>query len=439
MYKPVNVVEVMIWGSRVGAVTLDPNSGYYVFEYEPKWIALGIELSPFNLPINKSQSSLNKSFIFPNLPVETYKRLPAMLADALPDKFGNALIDAALADEGVPKDSITALDRLAYMNNRGMGAIEFRPPRGPKSKSTTAIDMALLVEGARNVLEGKFGGDKETEVAIRNIIQVGISAGGARAKAVVAWNPETMQIRSGQIKVEDGFEHWLLKLDGVGKDLALGSGAHYGRIEYAYYLMARAAGINMMDSRLLEENERAHFMTKRYDRDGNTKHHVQTLCSMKHLDFNMIGAHSYAQYFEAIYSLNLGNDAMKEGFRRMVFNVIAANCDDHTKNFSFLLKQGGSWELTPAYDITHAHNPENQWTKQHLMSVNGKFSEISRSDFMVIADLFLIQDANAIIDDVMNAIERWSNFADQANLPLEEQKRVQADFRFVSKKSNKLN
>jgi serine/threonine-protein kinase HipA len=429
MYKPVNVVEVMVWGFRVGAVSLDPNIGYYIFEYDPKWISRGIELSPFNMPV--SQPTPQKYFTFQNLSVDTFKRLPAMLADALPDKFGNALIDAALADEGVPKESITSLDRLAYMSNRAMGAMEFRPPRGPKRKSSTAINLALLVEGARSVLEGKFEGDKETEVAIRNIIQVGISAGGARAKAVIAWNPNTKEIRSGQMQVEDGFEHWLLKLDGVGKDLALGSSENYGRIEYAYYLMADAAEIDMMQSTLLEENGRAHFMTKRYDRDGNTKHHVQTLCAMKHLDFNMIGVHSYHQYFEAIRGLNLGDKAMKEGFRRMVFNVLTANCDDHTKNFSFLLKQDGQWELAPAYDVTHAHNPDNQWTKQHLMSVNGKFSNIVRRDFMVIADLFLIQDANKIIDGITDTIRRWREFADEAKLPLEEQLRVEADFKYI--------
>jgi len=429
MYKPVKVVEVMVWGFRVGAVSLDPNIGYYIFEYDPKWISRGIELSPFNMPV--SQPTPQKYFTFQNLSVDTFKRLPAMLADALPDKFGNALIDAALADEGVPKESITSLDRLAYMSNRAMGAMEFRPPRGPKRKSSTAINLALLVEGARSVLEGKFEGDKETEVAIRNIIQVGISAGGARAKAVIAWNPNTKEIRSGQMQVEDGFEHWLLKLDGVGKDLALGSSENYGRIEYAYYLMADAAEIDMMQSTLLEENGRAHFMTKRYDRDGNTKHHVQTLCAMKHLDFNMIGVHSYHQYFEAIRGLNLGDKAMKEGFRRMVFNVLTANCDDHTKNFSFLLKQDGQWELAPAYDVTHAHNPDNQWTKQHLMSVNGKFSNIVRRDFMVIADLFLIQDANKIIDGITDTIRRWREFADEAKLPLEEQLRVEADFKYI--------
>jgi serine/threonine-protein kinase HipA len=315
-----------------------------------------------------------------------------------------------------------------------MGALEFKHPRGPGKQSETALEMSLIVEGARHALEGKFDGDKETEIAIRNIIQVGISAGGARAKAVIAWNKDTKQIRSGQTTVTDGFEHWLLKLDGVGKDLDLGTSGHYGRIEYAYYLMATAAGIRMSESRLMEENGRAHFMTKRFDRDGNIKHHMQTLCAMKHLDFNLVSTHSYNQYFETISGLNLDKEALKEGFRRMVFNVIAANCDDHTKNFSFMMKQGGKWELTPAYDVTHAHNPEPFRMKHHLMSVNNKFSDIERSDFIAMAELHNIPDANEIIDNVMEAIARWHELSAQAKLPEEEMIRVKSHFRPVTSK-----
>ena len=428
MYKPIEVVEVLIWDEPVGAVTLDPATGYYVFEYAPRWIKTGVELSPFSLPAKSAQLQ----FQFPNLNQETFHRLPAMLADALPDKFGNALVESALAAEGLSKEAITPLDRLAYMNNRGMGALEFKPPRGKKKSANTAIEMSLLVEGARKALEGKFDGDKETEIAIRNIIQVGISAGGARAKAVIAWNPNTHEIRSGQLEVDEGFEHWLLKLDGVGKDLALGSSAHYGRIEYAYYLMAKAAKINMMPSRLLEENGRAHFMTKRYDREGKAKHHTQSLCAMKQLDFNMIGVHSYHQYFQTIDGLELGAEAMQEGFRRMVFNIVAANCDDHTKNFSFMLKQGGRWSITPAYDVTHAYNPESKWTKQHLMSVNGKFTSINKADLMAIADLYMIANAQQIILDVENAIARWEEFASLAAIPKAEQEKVRVDFRMIN-------
>lgn len=423
MYKPVNVVEVIIWGERVGAASLDTASGYYAFEYDKKWIQKNIELSPFNLSLKNA----GRPVVFAGLPEETFKRLPAMLADALPDKFGNALIDAALSEEGVPKERVTPLDRLAYMSNRSMGALEFRPPRGRQNKSATAIQLSLLVEGARKVLEGKFDGDNQTEAAIRNIIQVGISAGGARAKAVIAWNPNTKEVRSGHVTNLEGFEHWLLKLDGVGKDLALGSGAHYGRIEYAYHLMSSAAGISMMRCELLEENGRAHFMTKRFDRDGTTKHHIQTLCAMRHIDFNAIGVHSYNQYFEAIRGLGMSDSDMREGFRRMVFNVVSANCDDHSKNFSFMLKQGGNWEMTPAYDITHAHNPENKWTRQHLMSVNGKFDQIDRADFMSVADRFQIPSAHEIIDGVIDATGKWREFAAEADVPDEETERIEED------------
>lgn len=431
MYKPVTIVEVMIWGNSVGAVTLSPQTGFYAFEYNSKWLSQNVELSPFTLPIKDGA----KVHQFPSLSTDTFKRLPAMLSDALPDKFGNALIDAALSAEGVSKEMVSSLDRLAYLNKRGMGALEFKPARGVKKQKTTAVDMALLVQGARNVLLGNFKGDTDAEAAIRNIIQVGISAGGARAKAVIAWNPNTEEMRSGQVEVTDGFEHWLLKLDGVGEDMALGTGSNYGRIEYAYYLMALDAGIDMMPSRLLEENGRAHFMTKRYDRDGNIKHHTQSLCAMKELDFNLIGAHSYSQYFETITGLGLGLEAMQEGFRRMVFNVIAANYDDHTKNFSFLMKQGGHWVLAPAYDVTHAHNPDSEWTRQHLMSVNGKTISIEMSDFMAVADLFKIQKAKVIIDRVLSAVSKWAEFADKADIPESEQLRVSKDFRMIGGKA----
>ncbi len=424
MYKPVNVIEVKLWGDTIGAVALDPQSGYYAFEYDSKWREQLIDIAPLTM----SPTSRHQIYIFPNLPEPTYKRLPAMLADALPDDFGNALIDAYLAKQGVAKENITSLDRLAYMANRSMGALEFKPARSPKNNKSSAIEISQLVEGSRKALAGTFAGDQETEAAILNIIQVGTSAGGARAKAVIAWNPETEQIRSGQLPVDKGFEHWLLKLDGVGKDNELGTGSDYGRIEYAYYLMAREAGISMSQSRLLEENGRAHFMTKRFDRDGNQKHHIQTLCAMNHLDYKQRATHDYSQYFLTISSLGMDPDYMIEAFRRMVFNVLVANCDDHTKNFSFILKQGGSWELTPAYDITHAFNPNGEWTFQHLMSVNGKFKEINRKDLLTVADRFQIPDAKVIIDQALEARSKWNEFAESAGLNDELFRKVRDDF-----------
>lgn len=422
MYRPVDLIEVRAWGSTVGGVSIDPGLGYYVFEYDPKWQARGIELAPLTMPISLSLH------VFPLLPEATYKRLPAMLADALPDDFGNALIDAYMAREGVAKAAITPLDRLAYLGARGMGALEFRPTRGPRHRKATAVAISRLVVSARNALSGKFDGDRETEAAITNLIQVGTSAGGARAKAVIAWNPETREIRSGQLPADPGFDYWLLKLDGVGKDSELGTGGYYGRIEYAYYLMAQATGISMFESRLLEENDRAHFMTRRFDRQNGSKQHIQTLCAMQHLDFKQRGTHDYNQYFQAIAALELPESALEEGFRRMVFNVLAANCDDHTKNLSFLMDEAGKWQLAPAYDVTHAYNPKGEWTYQHLMSVNGKFQGITRADLEAVGDRFLVPGYRRIINTVGEAIKRWPEFAEAAGLPPGEMLRVREDF-----------
>ena len=422
MYRPVDLIEVRAWGATVGGVSIDPGLGYYVFEYDPKWQARGIELAPLTMPVSQSLH------VFPLLPEATYKRLPAMLADALPDDFGNALIDAWMAREGVPKSAITPLDRLAYLGARGMGALEFRPTRGPRHRKATAVAISRLVVSARNALSGKFDGDRETEAAITNLIQVGTSAGGARAKAVIAWNPETHEIRSGQLPADPGFDYWLLKLDGVGKDHELGTGGFYGRIEYAYYLMAKATGIEMFESRLLEENDRAHFMTRRFDRQNGSKQHIQTLCAMQHLDFKQRGTHDYNQYFQAIAALKLPETALEEGFRRMVFNVLAANCDDHTKNLSFLMDESGKWQLAPAYDVTHAYNPKGEWTYQHLMSVNGKFQGITRADLEAVGDRFLIPGYRRIIKSVSEAVGRWPEFAGAAGLPPAEIQRVLEDF-----------
>ena len=422
MYRPVDLIEVRAWGATGGGVSIDPGLGYYVFEYDPKWQVRGIELAPLTMPVSQSLH------VFPLLPEATYKRLPAMLADALPDDFGNALIDAWMAREGVTKSAITPLDRLAYLGARGMGALEFKPTRGPRHRKATAVAISRLVVSARNALSGKFDGDRETEAAITNLIQVGTSAGGARAKAVIAWNPETLEIRSGQLPADPGFDYWLLKLDGVGKDSELGTGGFYGRIEYAYYLMAKAAGIEMFESRLLEENDRAHFMTRRFDRQNGGKQHIQTLCAMQHLDFKQRSTHDYNQYFQAIRALRLPESALEEGFRRMVFNVLAANCDDHTKNLSFLMDESGQWRLSPAYDVTHAYNPKGEWTYQHLMSVNGKFQGITRADLEAVGDRFLIPGYRRIITTVVEAVRRWPGFAETAGLPPDEMTRIRNDF-----------
>jgi len=429
--KPTQVVEVRAWGERVGAVALDPRLGYYAFAFTPEWRHKGIDLAPLMMPLDAEQ----EVFIFPDLPELTFYRLPGMLADALPDAFGNALIDAWMARQGIGKNEITPLDRLAYMGKRGMGALEFRPEHGSHRESSGPLEMQTLVEEARKLIEGDLNVDGEAQAALANILRVGTSAGGARAKAVIAWNPHSNVIRSGQFDAAPGFEHWLLKFDGVGLDAELGTGGDYGRIEYAYYLMAKEAGITMSTCRLLEENGRAHFMTRRYDReviDGRTmKHHMQTLCGMDHLDFRQRGTHAYAQLFLAIRHLKLGDAAFDQAFRRMCFNVMASNCDDHTKNFGFLLKKSQHWQLAPAYDVTHAHNPKGEWTYQHLMSVNGRFDEITRDDMLEEGDRFMVRRPKDLIRDVRAALDNWSTHAQEATLSESTRDRVAADFRLL--------
>lgn len=436
MYKAVGAVEVRVWGRRVGAVALDPRLGYYAFEYDPGFVKQGIEVAPLTMPLGEAADP----FVFADLPTPTFKRLPALLADALPDDFGNALIDAWMANKGIAKAAITPLDRLAYMGKRGMGALEFRPSRGPNAASHTAIKLGRLVESARQAVQGQIDTDPHAHAALAQIIQVGTSAGGARAKATVVWNPETDEIRAGQFDADPGFEHWLLKFDGMGADRELGqlgASQDYGRIEYAYSLMAKAAGIDMSSCRLLEESGRAHFMTRRFDRtvdaEGKTvKHHMQTLCAMAHLDYKQKATHDYAQLLQTIQRLKLGHDDLAETFRRMVFNVVAANCDDHSKNFSFMLPAGSrEWQLTPAYDITHAYNPKGEWTYQHLMGVGGKFGDIDRNALLRLADRFAIGPAPKIIDKAHDAIADWPKFAKQAGLTDAAIQSIAADFRHL--------
>lgn len=429
--NPVQVIEVSVWGQQVGAVASDPQLGCYAFEFTPAWKRSGVDLAPLTLPLDDPRAV----FTFPSLPQATFHGLPAMLADALPDAFGNALINAWMALHGVEKESITMLDRLAYIGKRGIGALEFRPARGSHNESAAPIAMKSLVEEARKLVHGTLVVDREAKAALANIIKVGTSAGGARAKAVIAWNPVTDEVRSGQFEAAPGFEHWLLKFDGVGQDMELGTGADYGRIEYAYSLMAGRAGINISPCRLLEENNRAHFMTKRFDRDvvaGETrKHHLQTLCAMNHLDFRQRGTHAYAQLFMTIAKLGLGDEALSQAFLRMAFNVMARNCDDHTKNFSFRLKRSGVWELAPAYDVTHAYNPKGEWTYQHLMSVNGKFGDITSDDLLTEADRFGVRRPRELLASVRSALQSWPEFAGKAGLSKSSLARVASDFHLI--------
>lgn len=407
----IELIKVRAWGSLVGAVVLDPQRNFYAFQYDPTWAQKGIELAPRMMPVRDPQA-----FLFTNLDEATFHRLPGMLADAMPDHFGNALINAYMAQRGLAPESVSTLERLAYMGKRGMGALEFQPVLGSRRDKDEALDMQALVEAARQTVRGALSNDQQAKSALADLIRVGTSAGGALAKAVIAWNPGTQEIRSGQFEVGPGFEHWLLKLDGI-EDEALGSSKGYGRIEYAYHLMARAAGLEMSDCRLLEENGRAHFMTRRFDRDGNLKHHIQTLCAMEHLDFKQARVHAYEQAFACIHRLGMGPDGVDQMFLRMAFNVMARNCDDHTKNLSFLLKQGGAWTLAPAYDVAFAYKPGSPWVSQHQMSVNRKFDGITREDFQTVADRFGVRRPDTLLGNVLAAVKAFDEFAIQAKVP----------------------
>lgn len=408
----VTSVEVFLWGQRIGVTVMDPRYGYYAFRYTPEFRALGIEPAPLTMPVNP-----DRTWLFTDLPPATYQRLPALLSDALPDDFGNALINRWMAERGIAATDITPADRLAYMSNRAMGALQFKPARGPMTRTPAAIRMSALVTEARKAMQGTIDDDDHASAALRSMIEVGTSAGGARAKAVIAWNPATDEIRSGQLDAPPGFGHWLLKFDGMGSDRDLGASQQYGRIEYAYHLMARAAGVQMADCRLLEENGRAHFMTRRFDRDADgARHHIQTLCAMSHLDFRRIGTNSYAQLFDTAAQLRLAYPQVEEIFRRMVFNVMGRNCDDHTKNFSFRLRQGAAWELAPGYDMTFAHNPASKWTHQHLMSVNGRFAGITIDDLLEVAARFGVGTARRVIEQVRAAVDQWEDHAHSAGV-----------------------
>jgi serine/threonine-protein kinase HipA len=345
-----------------------------------------------------------------------------MIADSLPDDFGNAVIDAWLSEQGIGKDEISSLDRLAYAGNRALGALTFSPSRSNFESPLTAIQIADIVTEARQLLAGKVANSDSHSAALTQLIQVGSSAGGARAKAVVQYNPTTDQLRSGYGPKEPGFQPWILKLDGIskaadGSENSRDAPSQFTRIEFAYYLMAIDAGITMNECRLLNEGPRAHFITRRFDSDdAGNRIHMQSLCAMDHLDFRYGDTHSYSQYFNVIRKLGMGQDELAQAYRRMVFNVVAMNRDDHTKNFAFLLPKDGSWSLSPAFDITHAFNPTGRWTQRHQMSVNGKFEGIRVADFEAMGDSYGIPNYKTIISSTLAVVSGWKGYAEKAGV-----------------------
>lgn len=424
--------EVQLWGRTIGAVQMLPGRDYAAFQYDPEFAGSGIEISPLVMPLS------NQVYDFPVLPRHTFHGLPGLLADSLPDKFGNALIDTWLATQGRRKESFSAIDRLCYTGKRGMGALEFVPAQGPDPKSSKVeidalVALASEVLTHRGNLQGHFHEEGQAQ-ALRDILQVGTSAGGARAKALIAWNQQTNEIRSGQIAAGDGFGYWLMKFDGVSgnKDKELNDPKGYGAIEYAYHLMAKEAGIAMTECRLFEENGRRHFMTQRFDRmEGGEKLHMQSLCALAHYDFNHAGAYSYEQALFAIRKLGLPMDAVEEQFRRMAFNIIARNQDDHVKNIAFLMDKQGRWSLSPAFDVTYSYNPSGEWTGAHQMSMNGKRDGFTMTDFKACARAAFMKRGRAqtIIDEIRDVVSLWSEFADKAGIAPNWQQRIAANHR----------
>ena len=414
-FTHVEAIEVRIYGKTVGAIAPDSRGRpYYAFEYAHPWLRDGYSISPLHLPLEPGV------FTFDNLAENTWHRLPAAIADALPDRFGNNLIDARLSEKGVTRDEITALDRLAYTGDRSMGALEFRPARSI-GREPDILDFAQLMDAAKDAIRGSVGTDGKARRALRQLLSVGTSAGGARAKAVINIDPVTGVISSGQ-RPEKGKESWLLKFDGVFSDPFPGPALEYGKIEYAYSLMAKAAGIQMTDTRLFHENGRAHFMTKRFDRtdpahgDMPAKIHVQSLCAIDHIDYNLIHTNLYDSLFAVIRRLGLPEGALTEAFRRMAFNFLAMNCDDHAKNFAFLMDEQGKWRLAPAFDVTFAYNSKNIWLKEHLMGVGGKFADISIQDLSRFAEEHDIPYSRRSLAEVKRAIAMWPDFAERAGL-----------------------
>lgn len=416
------VAEVKLWGTTIGAVSLDEERRFAEFEYEDSFVKSGIQISPIMMPL---KSGVYK---FTELDYGTFHGLPGLLSDSIPDKFGNALIDVWLSKQGRLPESFNSVERLCYTGKRGMGALEYYPlisdsEISSKVKVDELVQLAAMVLTNRENLKAVLDecDKKNMKKTLSQIISVGTSAGGARAKAVIAWNPNTNEIRSGQVDPEKGFEHWLIKFSGVNgnKDKEDEDREDFGLIEYAYYLMARSCGIDMSECRILDDGINSHFMTKRFDRTSDGKKvHMQTLCAMAHFDFNQAGIYSYEQVFSILNLLHASHSDSLEMFRRMVFNIFAYNCDDHTKNISFLMDKNGKWRLSPAYDISFAFNPHGLWTSSHQLSVNGKRKNIAEQDFETCAKIgnLTIKEVRESINSIKEAVSSWKLYAERAGV-----------------------
>jgi len=425
----VDVAEVKIWGELVGAIRWDESEQLGYFQYNSKFIQKGWDLSPIKMPIARGSGI----YSFPELrkgrneTEHAFRGLPGLLSDSLPDKYGNKLINAWLSKQGRPENSMNPVEKLCFIGTRGMGALEFEPAQIETGIKSFSLELDSLVEVAQKMLNERDAFltnlNKDEEKAMMEILKIGTSAGGARPKAVIAYSPKTGEVRSGQGNVPRGFEHWLLKLDGVSGE-QFGESSGWGRVEYAYYLMATDCEIEISECQLLEENGRAHFMTKRFDREGNVRHHIQSLCGLQHYDFNDMYGYSYEQVFQTMRLLRLTYPEAEQMFRRMVFNVLATNYDDHTKNFSFILKKDEHWRLAPAYDLCFSFDPTNHWVSNQTLSVNGKRLGITKEDLMTIAKDNNIKKGAKIIEDINSIVKSWNKYAERAEVRSDLKERI---------------
>ncbi|MBR2068468.1 MAG: type II toxin-antitoxin system HipA family toxin [Candidatus Gastranaerophilales bacterium] len=418
--------NVYLWGSKVGIIAQEDEHSIPKFSYDKDFISSGIELSPIVMPLS------NKIYSFPTLNSKTFYLLPGLIADSLPDRYGNRLIERYLIQQGRKIEDFSIVERLLYTGKRAMGALEYMPEKQIGKTKDSSIDIDALVKLASDILSERENINiKVKNPTMEQIIKVGTSAGGMRAKAVVAWNKDTNDIRSGQIDNLEGYEYWIMKFDGVKGNVDDPETASYTKIEYAYYLMALACKINMNECRLYEENSRFHFMTKRFDRiENGQKLHMQTLGAIAHYDYNLAGEYSYEDAFWVMNKLNLEQNDIEQFYRRMVFNVIARNQDDHVKNISFLMDKKGTWTLSPAYDMTYSYNPIGVWTNKHQMLINNKSEDISMDDLLKCANYMNISSIRAknIIKDVKEGVSSWEEFAKKAFIPKKETEEIRNNF-----------
>ncbi|MCA9396824.1 MAG: type II toxin-antitoxin system HipA family toxin [Candidatus Omnitrophica bacterium] len=429
-----SLAEIRLWGKSIGAVRWDPHQKIGFFEYAPEFQKSNIQLSPLQMPLSDT------IYRFPSLNPDSFHGLPGLLSDSLPDRFGNALIDAWLSREGINREDFNPVQRLCYVGKRAVGALEFLPVlQYARFKYEDDIHLDAIIDLANEVLLNRSSlnatlNDPHKTESIKQILQVGTSAGGARAKALIAWNPETNKIRSGQVHTEKGFEHWILKFDGITstQDHDIQDSKGYGLIEYTYSLMAKQSGIHMNPCHLLQENGRSHFMTKRFDRtDDGKKIHMQSLCAMDHLDYNQAGAHSYEQAIGVMQALHLPMEDIEEFIKRAAFNILSRNQDDHTKNISFLMNKAGEWRLAPAYDVTYNYNPKGIWTKTHQMSINGKVDDFILEDLIALGKRASLSKSRTLnlLNEVKEGIHQWQHLAAKTDIPTPLIRQIHQTFR----------